>query len=117
MQAAALRRRDATMQTSPYVRLRHALTVSTALAGLALPGAAFAQEEPDGRNSEDSIKDRIAEILKVKREDLDTAINYINVVSKMIISYQQDDAHGSTVGDYGRYRISNIIFCTFFKIN
>ncbi|WP_187335972.1 TonB-dependent receptor [Novosphingopyxis iocasae] len=31
------------MQTRPYVRLRHALTVSTALAGLALPGAAFAQ--------------------------------------------------------------------------
>tara|TARA_B100001013_G_scaffold322927_1_gene233633 strand:+ start:79 stop:684 length:606 start_codon:yes stop_codon:yes gene_type:complete len=45
------------------------------IAALAVAGAAFAQEGPDGRNSEDSIKDRIAEILKVKREDLDTAIN------------------------------------------
>ena len=45
------------------------------IAALVVAAAAFAQEGPDGRNSEDSIKDRVAEILGVKREDLDTAIN------------------------------------------
>ena len=52
------------------------LGVSAGLfAALAVAGAAFAQEGPDGRNPEDSIKDRVAEILGVKREDLDTAVS------------------------------------------
>ena len=45
------------------------------LGAFALAGAAFAQEGPvDGENPRDSIKDRVAEILGVDREDLDSAM-------------------------------------------
>ena len=45
------------------------------LGAFSIAGAAFAQEGPvDGSNPRDSIKDRVAEILGVDREDLDTAM-------------------------------------------
>lgn len=45
------------------------------IGALAVAGAAFAQEGTvDGSNPRDSIKDRVAEILGVDREDLDTAM-------------------------------------------
>lgn len=45
------------------------------LGAFALAGAAFAQEGPvDGENPRDSIKDRVAEILGVDRDSLDSAM-------------------------------------------
>lgn len=46
------------------------------IGALAVAGAAFAQEGPaDGQNPHDSIKDRVAEILGVDREVLDSAMS------------------------------------------
>ena len=46
------------------------------LGAFALAGAAFAQEGPvDGEHPRDSIKDRVAEILGIDREDLDSAMS------------------------------------------
>ncbi|MBT3994395.1 MAG: hypothetical protein HOF01_01195 [Chloroflexi bacterium] len=46
------------------------------LGAFALAGAAFAQEGPvDGENPQDSIKDRVAEILGIDRDALDTAMS------------------------------------------
>lgn len=46
------------------------------LGAFALAGAAFAQEGPvDGENPRDSIKDRVAEILGIDRDSLDTAMS------------------------------------------
>jgi hypothetical protein len=51
------------------------LGASAGLIGaLAIAGAAFAQEGAGDGNPRDSIKDRVAEILGVDREDLDTAM-------------------------------------------
>jgi len=45
------------------------------LGAFSIAGAAFAQEgSVDGSNPRDSIKDRVAEILGIDREDLDTAM-------------------------------------------
>jgi len=51
------------------------LGVSAGLIGaLAIAGAAFAQEGPGDSNPVDSIKDRVAEILGINRETLDSAM-------------------------------------------
>jgi len=45
------------------------------LGAVALAGAAFAQEGPADGNSHDSVKDRVAEILGIDRETLDSAMS------------------------------------------
>ena len=52
------------------------LGASAGLIGaLAIAGAAFAHEGSGDGNRGDSIKDRVAEILGIDREDLDSATN------------------------------------------